>query len=906
MEIRKVLTLAGPNVWANFPVLEAWVDLQELKDSPSDELPGFNERLMSWLPTMIEHRCSIGERGGFFERLRRGTWQGHILEHVTLELQTLAGCPVGFGRARETAEEGVYRVVIEYEEEALARAALETAFRLCQAAVHDRPFDVAAEVARLREIAADVRLGPSTRAIVDAAVARGIPFRRMNANSLVQLGYGTRQRRIVASETDATSAIAESIAQDKELTRNLLASAGVPVPCGWPVDNAEEAWEAAQSIGLPVVVKPQFGNHGRGVATNLKTREEVLSAYAAARQEEETVMVESFAPGCDHRLLVVGGRLVAAARREPAHVIGDGEHTIDQLIDAANRDPRRGDGHANTLSKIRIDDVARDVLAAQGFTGTSVPAVGQRILIRRNGNLSTGGTATDVTDEVDPEVAARAIEAARVVGLDVAGIDVVALDIRCPLEAQGGVIVEVNACPGLRMHVQPSEGTSRPVGEAIVELLFPNNDNGRIPLVAVTGTNGKTTTTRLVTHILKTAGKLVGMTCTDGLFLDGRRIDQGDCSGPQSARSVLMNPHVEAAVLETARGGILRAGLGFDRCDVAIVTNLGQGDHLGLGGVETLEQLAKVKRTIVDVVAPTGAAVLNAADPMVADMASYCPGSVIFFALEETQPRLAEHRQTGGAAVFVRDGSIILTRGEEEIVLTPLASVPLARDGRVRFMVENVLAAAAAAWSLGLPLATIRAGLGSFAGDADSVPGRFNILKVGGATVIVDYGHNLSALAALIEAIRVFPHERRVAVYSAAGDRRDEDMVVQGELLGREFDRVLLYEDHYTRGRADGEIIKLLRQGMQAGGRVTEVFEIRGSLMAVEGALEMTRAGDLLLIQADVIDETVDFVRNYLELHRLWLDTPAPAECPERLGQIYGQQAIPAPANMPSIFPLST
>lgn len=906
MEFRKVLALAGPNVWANFPVLEAWVDLQELKDSPSDELPGFNERLMAWLPTMIEHRCSIGERGGFFERLRRGTWQGHILEHVTLELQSLAGCEVGFGRARETSEEGVYRVVIEYEEESLARAALDTAFRLCQAAIYDRPFDVTAEVALLRELADEVRLGPSTRAIVDAAVARGIPFRRMNANSLVQLGHGAAQRRIVASETDATSAIAESIAQDKQLTRSLLAAAGVPVPAGRPVEDADDAWDAAKSLGLPVVVKPQFGNHGRGVATNLNSRDEVVSAYAAARQEEETVMVERFAPGCDHRLFIVGGRLVAAARREPAHVIGDGKHTIAELVKITNRDPRRGDGHASTLSKIRLDDVARDVLASQGFTADSVAGAGRRVLIRGNGNLSTGGTATDVTDEVHPEVAARAVEAARVVGLDVAGIDIVALDIGRPLESQGGVIVEVNACPGLRMHVQPSAGKSRPVGEAIVESLFPQGATGRIPLVAVTGTNGKTTTTRLVTHLLKAEGKFVGMTCTDGLYLDGRRIDHDDCSGPQSARAVLMNPQVEAAVLETARGGILRAGLGFDRCDVAIVTNLGEGDHLGLGGVDTIEQLAKVKRTIVDVVAPHGAAVLNAADPLVADMASHCPGSVVFFAIEETTGRLAEHRQAGGAAAFVRDGSIVLARGFDETILAPLSAVPLARDGRVRFMVENVLAGAAAAWWLGVPLATIRAGLASFAGDADSVPGRFNILKIGGATVIVDYGHNRSALAALVEAIRVFPHERRAAVYSAAGDRRDEDMIAQGEMLGREFDRVLLYEDHYTRGRADGEIIGLLRRGLAVGGRVSEIFEIRGSLIAVEGALDMTRPGDLLLIQADVIDETVDFVKRYVALHQLLQDETRHADPVAALTHLGGSQSLSPATPLPSIWPQAT
>lgn len=864
MEFRKVLALRGPNVWANYPVLEAWVDLQELKDSPSDQLPGFNERLMAWLPTMIEHRCSIGERGGFFERLRRGTWQGHILEHVTLELQSLAGTPVGFGRARETGEDGVYKVVVEYKEEELARACLQTAFELCQAAIHDRPFDVQAEIQKLREVAHKVCLGPSTNAIVSAARKRGIPIRRLNSESLVQLGWGARQHRILASETGRTPAIAESIAQDKDLTRMLLRTVGVPVPEGRPVTDAEDAWEAAREIGHPVVVKPQYGNQGRGVTTNLTTREQVIKAYQAATEEFRCIIVERYAPGSDYRLLVVGDKVVAAARRDPAQVVGDGVSTIRQLVDEVNRDPRRSDDHATVLTTIKLESIALATLAEQGFTPDSVPPAGTKVIIRRNANLSTGGTATDVTDRVHPEVAARAIEAAKVVGLDVAGVDVVAVDISRPLEQQGGMVIEVNAGPGLRMHLEPSAGVSRPVGEAIIDSLFEPGHNGRIPLVAVTGTNGKTTTTRFVTHILKSTGRKVGMTCTDGIFIDGRKIDTGDCSGPISAQAVLLNPQVDAAVLETARGGILRAGLGFDLCDVAVVTNIGEGDHLGLHDIETLEKLAKVKRCIVDVVAPHGAAVLKADDPHTAAMAPYCKGSVIFFAQRGDDPVLAKHRAAGGRAIFVRHGVIVLAEADVEIPLVALANVPLTHGGRIGFQVENALAAAAAAWALGIPRDVIRAGLETFAGDLEKVPGRFNLLEINGATVVVDYGHNPSALLALIEALEQFPHERRVCVYSAAGDRRDCDMVRQGELLGHAFDKVILYEDHYLRGREPGEIMGLFRKGLTGGSRVGEVVEIQGALRSVEAALRCVQPGDLLMIQADVIDETVEFIKRYL------------------------------------------
>lgn len=864
MEILKVRALRGPNVWARFPVLEALVDLGALKHSPSNEIAGFNDRLMSWLPTMIEHRCGIGEYGGFFLRLREGTYLAHILEHVTLELESLAGQSVGFGRARETAKEGVYRVVVEYDDEALGRACLESAHKLCLAAVGGHDFDVPSEVERLRELAYETRLGPSTRAIVEAAKKRGIPATRLSQGNLVQLGQGARQRRILAAETDATSAIGETIAQDKELTRSLLRSVGVPVPEGRPVESAQEAWETACEIGLPVVVKPRSGSHGRGVATNLSTRRQVIAAYEAARQESSEILVEQFVPGADYRLLVVGHRLVAAARRDPPFVVGDGASTVAQLVEAANADPRRGEGHAAPLTRLMLDDIAAGVLAEQQLSPDGVPPNGRPVLVRRNGNLSTGGAATDVTDDVHPEVAMRAVEAARMVGLDVAGIDVVAADIARPLEGQAAAVVEVNAGPGLRMHLSPSHGQPRPVAEAIVERMFARDDTGRIPVAAVTGTNGKTTTTRLLAHVLAGSGSTVGMTCTDGIFIDGRRIEAGDSSGPRSARTVLLNPAVDAAVLETARGGILREGLGFDLCDVAVVTNLAEGDHLGVDGVETIDDLARVKRCVVEAVAPWGAAVLKADDLLVAAMADRCPGDVIFFSRHHEHPLIATHRRQGRRVVFVRDRRIVAGRGDAETIVAEVDRLPFTHGGLVGFHVENALATAAACWSLGIAWQTVRAALESFAGGIEQLPGRFNLVEFNGAMVVVDYGHNCGSLAALIEAIDRLSFARRSAVYSAAGDRRDGDLIAQGKLLGDAFDCVVLYEDHYQRGRAPGEIMELFRRGLEQGARVDEVWQQRGNLKAMELALSRAEPGDLVLLQADVVDETVDFLKSRL------------------------------------------
>jgi cyanophycin synthetase len=868
MEIRKVLTLRGPNIWANFPILEVWVDLKQFNEIPSNEIPGFNERLMAWLPTMIEHRCSRGERGGFFARLHDGTYLAHILEHVTLEMQTLAGTNVGYGKSRETSEPGVYKVAIEYEEETLAKECLNVAAEICFLAVHDIPFDISREINRLKDIAQDICLGPSTRAIVNAARARYIPVRRLNSGSLVLFGYGCRQRRILASETDQTKAIAEEIAQDKEVTKTLLKAVGVPVPKGRVVHNKEDAWVAASDIGLPVVVKPLDGNKGRGVFVNLAVQEKVITAYTSAASEGSSVLVEKFIPGQDYRLLVVGDRLVAAARREPAHVIGDGTHTVSELIEKENENPLRGNHHALPLSKIPLDSVSLAVLAEQGLTVQSIPPAGTMVLIRRNANLSTGGTAVDVTDEVHPEAATAVIDAARVVGLDVAGVDLVVLDISRPLGEQEGAIVEVNAAPGLRMHTQPSHGIARPVGEAIISTLFAEGETGRIPIVAVTGVNGKTTTTRFIAHILTGSGLKVGMACTDGVYIDGRRIDNEDCSGPQSARGVLLNPVVEAAVLETARGGILREGLGFDFCDVGVVTNIDQGDHLDQYDIDTVEKLAVVKRTVVEAVTPeTGSAVLNAADPLVAAMAPYCPGRVVFFACNGDHRVIVEHRRKSGRAVFLRHDAVILADGDQEQHLVSLDCVPLTLDGRVRFQIENALAAIAAAWSLEIPREKIVASVASFTADINNVPGRFNLVKLNGATMVVDYGHNASSLEAIIEALDNFSAPHRAIVYSTAGDRRDSDIILQGLLLGEAFDSVILYEGHYMRGREKGEIISLFRKGMNGTARAKEVKEVYGSLNAIDQGLRFLRPNTLVVIQADVVDETIAHLQNYLSAY---------------------------------------
>ena len=846
MEVTRIRALRGPNLWSRHTSLEALVRCSA-EECHVTRMSGLEARLRARFPEIGALR-SIGDEGEISI--------AHALAFAVLGLQAQAGCPVTFMHIAQTVEPGLYQVIVEYTEEAVGRLAFEFAEALCHAAAKNLPFDLDAALARLHELDEDVRLGPSTAAIVQAAVTRGIPYRRLTDGSLVQFGWGSRQRRIQAAETDRSSAIAESIAQDKELTKKLLQAAGVPVPVGRSVSDKDDAWAAACAIGLPVVVKPRDGNQGKGVTVNIIARNHLDIAYAAAAEISSEVMVERFIPGHDHRLFVVGKHVIAAARREPPHVIGDGIHSVRALVDQINSDPRRSEGHATSLSRIHLDDIAVARLAVQGMNTDSIPSKGERVTLRNNANLSTGGTATDVTDDVHPEVAARAVEAAQMIGLDICGVDVVCESVHKPLEEQGGGVVEVNAAPGLRMHLNPSFGKGRPVGEAIISAMFADSDNGRIPLVAVAGTNGKTTTVRLIAHMLTLSGKRVGMTNSDGVYIEQRRIDSGDCSGPKSARNVLLHPDVDAAVFETARGGVLREGLAFDHCDVAVVTNIGMGDHLGLNYITTVADLAVVKRVIVQNVAPNGTAVLNAADPMVVQMAAYCPGSVIFFARDMLHPIIATHRAQGHRAVFVNTDAIVAIQGRFECRI-PLAEIPLTRNGSIGFQIENAMAAIAAAWGLGISWETICAGLGSFINDAATAPGRFNVFNYRGATLIADYGHNPDAILALVSAIETMPAKRRLVVISGAGDRRDEDIRQQTQILGDAFDEVILYQDQCQRGRADGEVLALLREGLTEAKRATSIDAINGEFPAIDNALARLSPGDLCLILIDQVDEAL-------------------------------------------------
>lgn len=709
IDILHVMFLRGPNIWTYRSVLEAWVDINDLEDAPSDTIPGLSDRLAAWLPGLVEHRCSVGTRGGFLQRLQEGTWPAHIMEHVMIELQTLAGMQSGFGKARETGRRGVYKIAVRSRHEEVSRAALVFARDLVMAAIEDRVFDVDDAVVQLRAILENVALGPSTACIVDAAAERGIPSIRLNDGNLVQLGYGKHQRRIWTAETDQTGAIAEGVSRDKDLTKQLLRACGVPVPDGRVAANADDAWEAAEEIGLPVVVKPTDGNHGRGVTVNLHTRAEIEAAWHLAASEGRDVIVERYIEGDEHRLLVVGSRMVAAARGESASVVGDGKSDVAALIDQQiNCDPRRGEEEAFPLSLILPDQdpLVRLELARQGLTSASVPPAGQSVLVARHGNV-----AIDVTDLVHPSIAAAVTLAARVVGLDIAGIDMVAKDISRPIEEQGAAIVEVNAGPGLLMHLKPASGMPRPVGAAIGQHLFPDGKNGRIPIVGITGSQGMTAVARLIAHLLDLHGACVGLACGDGLYLRKRRISAGDCANRSSGQRLLINQRVSAAVIENGFRSILTEGLAYDRCEIGVVTGIDVKRGLPDLHVEGIEQLHKVARTQVDVVLSTGVAVLNADDANVVDLAPLCDGEVIFFSALQKNDCIARHRGGGGRAVLIREGCIVLAAGPDERLLACPEAIAVARD---HCTAVDLLAAVGAAWALGLSNDLIRAGIKNF------------------------------------------------------------------------------------------------------------------------------------------------------------------------------------------------
>lgn len=707
IEIRSVTCLRGPNMWTYRPVLEARVDIGELEDFPSNTIPGFYDRLVAWVPTLSEHRCSYGEPGGFLKRLQEGTWPGHILEHVTLELQNLAGMPGGFGRARETSARGVYKVVVRAWNETVTEAALHAARDLVMAAIDGGTFDVAAAVDGLRQLVDDHCLGPSTAAIVNAAEDRHIPTIRLSEGNLVQLGHGASQHRIWTAETDLTSAIAQGISRDKDLSRGLLKSCGVPVPNGRLVSSADDAWAAAEELGLPVVIKPNDASHGVAVFTNLTTREDIELAYAGARAESSGVIVEEFVAGHEHRMLVIGGRMIAAASGQPATVRGDGTSTIGELIERdLNSDPRRGASHTCPLNPVPLDAVVRHELLRQGYSPESVPAAGAPVLIRRHGNV-----ALDVTDAVHPSVAAAAALAARVVGLDIAGVDLVAQDVTRPLAEQQGAVVAVNSGPGLLLHLKPEVGIRRPVGQAVVGHLFPEGDSGRIPIIGITGTSGTTMIARLVSRLIQLSGQRVGLACADGLFLDRRQVQKGDCANWESAHRLLTNRCVEAAVCENGGHSMVAEGLAYDRCQIAVLTDLDPTARIDEFDIQTPEQMYNVLRTQVDVVLPSGAAVLNAHDPLVVQMASLCDGEVIFFATDPDNEVIAKHRAAGARTVVARDSRIVFGTGSTD---TSLKGLDLTAANSAALSAGQILAAAGVAWALGISPDLIRAGIETF------------------------------------------------------------------------------------------------------------------------------------------------------------------------------------------------
>lgn len=712
IEFLRILYLRGPSIWTYPPSLEALIDIGELEDFPSNKIPGFPERLVAWLPTLIEHHCSREKYGGFVERLYEGTWPGHILEHITLELQNLAGLPGGFGRARETSKRGIYKIVMSARHEKVTRQAMFHARDLIMAAMEDQPFDVAAVIDDLRDMVNSLCLGPSTACIVDAAEKRNIPSIRLSENNLVQIGYGARQRRIWTAESDQTGAIAESISRDKDLTKSLLQACGVPTPGGRLVDDAEDACDAAHDIGYPVVVKPSDANHGRGVFTNLNTDEEVRTAYGVALEEGSGVIVERFVRGLEHRILIVGGKLAAAARGEPVVIVGDGKSTVLELIDSQlNSDPRRGRREEHPLNPVILDrePAVQLELTRQGLNQESIPAAGREVLLQRNGNV-----AIDITDDVHPDVVAAASLAARTVGLDIAGVDLVTTDISRPLEEQHGAIVEVNAGPGLLMHLSPAAGKPRDVGAVIADHLFPSSDNGRIPIVGVTGSTGKTSTAQLIARLMQLTGKHVGLACGAGLYLGQRQIETKNCANGESAQRVLLNRMVEAAVFENGHNAILNEGLAYDRCQVGVVLNIDPEETIPEHYIENAEQLTKVTRTQVDVVLPTGTAILNAEDALVAELAPLCDGEVIFFALDAENAVIKKHLSEGGRAVFVRDGQIVLAGSGGETVLIGNVTIPIMNSQKSTLYVVNVLAAIGAAWALDIPLKLIRVGVEAF------------------------------------------------------------------------------------------------------------------------------------------------------------------------------------------------
>ena len=869
MKILEIKAMRGPNYWSirRHKLIVMVLDLEDLEQKPTNKIDGFSERLQKLFPGMYEHRCSKGCPGGFFQRVDEGTWMGHVIEHIALEIQCLAGMDVGFGRTRTYGEEGVYFVVFDFIEEKVGRYAAKAAFRIAQALIDGEDYNLEEDIQEMREIRQYEGLGPSTASIIAEAESRNIPWLRLNKYSLCQLGYGSNQKRIQATVTSQTSSIGVELACDKDDTKHLLEQAEVPIPKGDIIRTERGLKEVIDDIGYPIVIKPVNGNHGRGITTNINTIEDALIAFNAAKEVSRYVIVERYITGEDFRILVINNKMVAAAKRSPAHVIGDGKSTIQQLIDKVNEDPRRGFGHEKVLTKIEINNLTLEILKENNLTPDSVVEKGEYVKLKNTANLSTGGTAEDVTDLVHPSNVFMAERISKIINLDICGIDIMAHTLTEPISDTGGAVLEVNAGPGFRMHLQPSSGLPRNVAANVVDMLFPPGEDSRIPIIAVTGTNGKTTTTRLIAHIAKMKGKKVGYTTTDGVYIQNRLLMTGDCTGPASAEFVLKDPTVNYAVLECARGGLLRAGLGFKKCDIGVVTNVA-GDHLGLKGIHTIEQLAKVKGVIPETVKPDGYAVLNADDDLVFDMANKVDCNFALFSMDENNPRIKRQFNRGGISAIYENGYITICKGEWKMRVSKAANVPLTMGGKAKFMIQNVLAAVLATYLDGFKIEDIKVAIESFIPSPSQTPGRLNMFNFKNFKVLLDYAHNPAGFRAMKDFVDQIDASKKVGIVAGVGDRRKEDNNELGAIAAEMFDEIIIRQDRNLRGKNEADLINEIHSGIKSVHPEKKVDIIRSEKDAIIHAINNAEKDSLVIVSSDVVPDALNLVMKLREKER--------------------------------------
>lgn len=866
MEIRNIQVMRGPNYWSNYrkKLIVMKLDIGKYEELPTNKIPKFYERIMSAMPTLVEHECSKGIQGGLCERMQEGTWLGHVIEHVALEMQVLAGMDCGYGRTRSTREDGVYKVVFSYCSEAAGIYAGKAAVAFVQAITEKKVFSLKKAIQTLKDIWAEEVPGPSTQTILDEAARRNIPITRLDEDSLYMLGYGANQQLFRATVMGTTSNLGVESVGCKWLTKKILKKAGVSVPNGAVAYTKAELEEAMNDVPFPWVIKPSDGNHGRGITTNIQNKEGVLKAAAQAWKITKKIIIEEYVQGADYRFLVINYKLIAVAKRTPAAVTGNGKLTIRELIAKENKNPNRGSGHQNVLTRIAIDHDTKNILKEAGLSLDDVPAPGKEVVLKSTANLSTGGTSTDVTDQVHPYTVFLAERIARMFQLDVCGIDIMVTDIRQPLRKGNGAVIEVNAGPGLRMHTHPSKGIARDVSTPLLDMLFPDNSNGRIPLVAVTGTNGKTTTTRLIAHMAQKAGKSVGYTTTEGIYINGHLVTEGDCTGPQSAQTILADPMVDYAVLECARGGILRSGLAFDECDISIVTNVTE-DHLGISDIHTLKDYAQVKEVVARSTMQAGYAILNADDDLVYEMRNVVSSNVILFSTDQMNERIHEHCKKGRIAVLVQNGFFVVKNDETVIRVLAVRHAPITYDGNAEFMIANVLPAIAAGIVSGFTLEEIRGALISFLPSPEMTPGRMNLFEYAHCQLMLDYAHNASGFDAIQKFMATVESPCKICIIGATGDRRDEDIRNLGRSAATIFDEIIIRHDIDGRNRSNEEMTELIMEGIYSVNRNPCVRVISDEAEAIEFAVTNAPQGAFIFACADHVQHSIELVRKLQE-----------------------------------------